>query len=74
LEDDAESKKMSDSKIVKYTAQELEERRSKGIPTGADWERIAALTDEDIEQAVKDDPDAAPLIGKDFWKNAKAAK
>ncbi len=62
---------MSESKITKYTAQELEERRIKGVPTGADWARIAALTDEDIEQAVKNDPDAAPLLGKDFWKNAK---
>ena len=26
-----------------------------------DWARVDALTDEDIEKAVADDPDAAPL-------------
>jgi uncharacterized protein (DUF4415 family) len=26
-----------------------------------DWARVASLTDEEIEAAVRDDPDAAPL-------------
>ena len=64
---------MSEPKIVKYTAPELKERRRKGIPTGTDWERIKDLTDEDMEQAVKNDPDVSPLLNQDFWENAKSA-
>ena len=28
------------------------------------------MTDADIERAVADDPDAAPILDKEFWKNA----
>jgi len=31
------------------------------IETGTDWAAVAALTDEQIEAAVRDDPDAAPI-------------
>lgn len=43
--------------IVSYTAEEV---RRLG-PGETDWARVDALTDEDIEAAVRDDPDAAPL-------------
>lgn len=61
---------MKQERLVRYTSEELEERRRKGIPTGTDWERVAALTDEDIEEAVRNDPDAAPILDADFWKDA----
>jgi putative transcriptional regulator len=31
------------------------------IETDTDWAAVAALTDEQIEAAVRDDPDAAPI-------------
>jgi len=31
------------------------------IKTDTDWARVAALTDEQIEAAVRDDPDTAPI-------------
>ena len=31
------------------------------IKTNTDWAAVAALTDEQIEAAVRDDPDAAPI-------------
>ena len=31
------------------------------IKTDTDWASVAALTDEQIEAAVRDDPDAAPI-------------
>jgi len=31
------------------------------IKTDTDWARVDALTDEQIEAAVRDDPDAAPI-------------
>ena len=31
------------------------------IKTDTDWAAVAALTDEQIEAAVRDDPDAAPI-------------
>jgi len=36
-----------------------------------DWERIRNLTDEEIEQAVADDPDAPPILGNDFFEEAE---
>ena len=42
--------------IVSYTREEISE-----LPDRTDWARVDALTDEDIEAAVRDDPDAAPL-------------
>ena len=31
------------------------------IETGTDWDAVAAITDEEIDAAVQDDPDAAPV-------------
>ena len=28
------------------------------------------MTNEDIEKAVAEDPDAAPILDENFWKNA----
>ena len=36
-----------------------------------DWERIRNLTDEEIEQAVADDPDAPPILDNNFFKEAE---
>ncbi len=36
-----------------------------------DWKRVDALTDEEIEQAVRSDPDAAPLVDSEWFKTAK---
>jgi len=36
-----------------------------------DWDRVDALTDREIEAAVADDADAAPLLDEEFWKGAE---
>jgi hypothetical protein len=36
-----------------------------------DWARVDALTDQEIQVAVADDPDAAPLMDEEFWANAE---
>ena len=36
-----------------------------------DWEKIRNLTDEEIEQAVADDPDAPPILDNDFFEEAE---
>ena len=35
------------------------------------WGRIDALTDEQIEKAIANDPDAAPLLDSDFFEEAE---
>ena len=35
-----------------------------------DWARVDALTDEDIEAAIASDPDAAPLLDDEWFRNA----
>jgi uncharacterized protein (DUF4415 family) len=39
-------------------------------PLKTDWERVKALRDEEIEEAARSDPDAAPT-DLEFWKRAK---
>jgi len=36
-----------------------------------EWARVDALTDQEIEAAVAEDPDAAPLLNEEFWANAE---
>jgi uncharacterized protein (DUF4415 family) len=48
-------------------------RRSLGS-TGhdtTDWKRVSELTDEEIEKAVAEDPDAAPILDDDWFTRAK---
>ena len=40
-------------------------------PTQTDWERLRAMTDEDIARAVADDPDAAPIPTADELRQYK---
>lgn len=35
-----------------------------------DWARVDALTDADIEAAVRDDPDAAPILDDGWFASA----
>jgi uncharacterized protein (DUF4415 family) len=35
-----------------------------------DWARVNALTDEEIEAAVRDDPDAAPIVDAEWFAGA----
>lgn len=35
-----------------------------------DWARVDALTDEEIEAAVRDDPDAPPIVDEDWFAGA----
>lgn len=48
-------------RIVKYTAEELAEKRSAG-ETHSDWARAAAPTSEEIEAQVAADPDEAGMV------------
>ena len=40
-------------------------------PDRTDWARVRALTDADIAKAVAEDPDAAPLLDDEWFKNAR---
>lgn len=55
---------MSEERI---TTRRLEDRRR----GETDWARVDALTDAEIEAAVAEDPDAAPLLDEEFWKSAE---
>lgn len=35
-----------------------------------DWARVDALTDADIEAAIRDDPDAAPILDAEWFAGA----
>jgi uncharacterized protein (DUF4415 family) len=41
------------------------------LPEGdTDWERVDRLTDEEIEQAIREDPDAAPIADQEWFRKA----
>ena len=56
----------TDRKLVRTTSAELVRMEDK-----SDWDRVSALTDADIDQAITDDQDAAPVLDDAFWRNAE---
>jgi len=60
---------MSKERIVRYSAQEIDEKIAKGEDR-TDWARVEALTDADIERAMRDDPDWADHINVN-WSEAE---
>ncbi len=61
---------MSKENIVSYSLDEIRERIARG-ESKTDWPRVDAMTDEEIEAQMRDDPDWADLIDFD-WSNAVA--
>jgi uncharacterized protein (DUF4415 family) len=54
------------------SAKRIVRRALKTRRTGeTDWKRVDALTDEEIERAVRKDPDAAPIVDREWFKIAK---
>lgn len=49
------------------------QRYKLGDRTGGrtDWARVDALTDEEIEKAVAEDSDAAPLLDEEWFAKAR---
>lgn len=58
---------MSEKDIVRYSMKEIEEMVARG-ESRSDWARVDALTDEDIERAMRDDPDWRDFIDIDWSK------
>ena len=54
---------MSAKRIVRRTLGDR--RRGK-----TDWARVRALTDDEIEEAVRSDPDAAPILDAEWFAKA----
>ena len=54
----------SGERIVRVSAHELQQGRT-------DWQALDALTDEDIERAIAEDPDAAPPLDADWFLTAE---
>ena len=57
-----------DGNIVSYTAEELQEMRSRG-ESKTDWERVDAMTEMQLEMAIASDPAWAD-IPRDWYKHA----
>ena len=55
---------MSEEHIVNYSRSGLPE------DTGTDWDRLEAMSEEEINEAAASDPDAQPT-DSGFWKDAK---
>jgi uncharacterized protein (DUF4415 family) len=53
-----------DERIARYSLE--------GLPKGrTDWKRVDRLTDAEIEAAIRDDPDAAPICDKEWFDKAE---
>lgn len=50
---------------VRYTADEIAGKRGR-----TDWAAVAAMTDADIDAAIADDPDAAPILDDEWFESA----
>ena len=38
---------------------------------GTDWQRLDALSDEQIDAEIKDDPDAVPALDEEWFRQAR---
>ncbi len=56
---------MSEEHIVRYPRSELPE------DTGTDWDRLEAMSEDEINETAASDPDAQPT-DEDFWKGASS--
>ena len=54
---------MPNTKYVEYTSDNL------STDTQTDWDRVAAMTESEIDAAAASDPDAQPT-DEAFWKDA----
>ncbi|MDH4988610.1 hypothetical protein QEZ47_24455 [Aminobacter anthyllidis] len=61
---------MSKQHIVKYSADEIRRKVAAG-ESQSDWARVDAMTDADIEAAMRSDPDWSDLAEVD-WSTAVA--
>lgn len=62
---------MSKERIVSYTAEELLAKLASGeLKSQSDWARVDAMTEEELERAIAEDPDA-DILDPD-WANAVA--
>lgn len=58
---------MSEERIVRYSLDEIREKITRGEDR-TDLARVAAITDEDIDRAMRDDPDWAGFEDIDWSK------
>lgn len=58
---------MSKERIVSYTVDEIREKLARG-ESKSDWARVDAMTDEEIEAQMRDDPDWADFMDIDWSK------
>ena len=58
-------KRRVENKLVRVKAADLDR-----LKDTTDWNRVESLTDEEIERAIANDPDAAPTLDEAFWRNA----
>jgi uncharacterized protein (DUF4415 family) len=57
---------------VSVVVKALKTKSTRKKASGAfDWSEFDKLDDKQIEQAVALDPDAVPIAGDEFWKNAR---
>ena len=54
------------SRLVRMTLEE-----AKRISSKTDWDRVDAMTDEEIEKAIKEDTDSVPELTEEWFKNAQ---
>jgi uncharacterized protein (DUF4415 family) len=53
-----------DEPIIRHNLERLPEGQT-------DWKRVDQLTDEEIEAAIRDDPDAAPVCNEQWFEQAQ---
>ncbi len=61
---------MSEERIVSMSLDEVRQAIARGDDL-TDWERLENLTDEEIAQAIEDDPDAAPILDAEWFRAAR---
>lgn len=56
---------MSEENIVRYSRDDLPE------DSKTDWNRVAVLTEEELNAAARSDPDAPPFMSAEDWEKTE---
>lgn len=56
---------MSEKNIVQHSLEEIRQMESR-----TDWERLRQMTDEDLEEAAREDPDTV-LLDEEWFRTAR---
>jgi len=62
---------MSKEQLVHVSLQNQRQKEQLPPDLQTDWERLRSISEEELEEAIRDDPDSDPPVDDDAWAKAE---